>query len=331
MRSLTRPLRPALAPAAILALLFAVVVPTLAHAGLVPPPAPPPGAELPEPLRSLAAWGFGLQRQLNGEMRAHLAAIRDGGGMAPALALMLAAFLYGVFHAVGPGHGKVVIGSWLVSRRARVAYGLSACFLSAAVQAVTAIVVVLVLAAAAALAPRDILAQAAWLEVASYGLIAVMGLVMAWNVIRGRHACGHDHHDHGGHGHAYCGHGHHHHHHHDHQHEESPRTLWAMAAAIGFRPCSGAILVLLFTLANGMLWVGVAATFAMAAGVGLTVSGIGLSALGLNRLLGRGAARSRHGETLRKALSLAGAAAITLLGVTLLLGSLQGGAPVLTG
>ena len=104
-----------------------------------------------------------------------------------------------------------------------------------------------------------------------------------------------------------------------------------MAAAIGFRPCTGALLVLLFTLANGLMAVGIAATFAMAAGVGLTVSGIGLGALGLNRLLDRGAARSRHGETLRKALSLGGAALIFLLGLTLLLGSLQGGAPVLTG
>ncbi|MGE5515899.1 MAG: nickel/cobalt transporter [Bacteroidota bacterium] len=306
-----------------LALVLILAVPALAHAGLMPPPVALPGADLPEPLRSLAAWGFGLQRQLNGEMRAQLSALKETGDIQPALALMLAAFLYGVFHAIGPGHGKVVIGSWLASRRARVTWGLGACFLSASVQALTAIVAVVVLAGAAALAPKDIMAQAAWLEVASYGLIAIMGGVMAWNALRGRHACGHDHHHHH-HDHACCGHDHN-------AHEDSPRTLWAMAAAIGFRPCSGAILVLLFTLANGLLWAGIAATFAMAAGVGLTVSGIGLSALGLNRLLDRGAAASRHGETLRKALSLAGAAAIILLGVTLLLGSLQGGTPVLTG
>lgn len=300
-----------------------LAVPALAHAGLMPPPAPLPGAELPEPLRSLAQWGFGLQRQLSGEMRTHLAVLKETDGAQPALALMLAAFLYGVFHAIGPGHGKVVIGSWLVSRRARITWGLSACFLSALVQALTAIAVVALLSGVAALAPKDLMAQAAWLEVASYGLIAAMGGVMAWNALRGRASCGHDHsHDH----HGCCG----HHHHHEHK-EESPRTLWAMAAAIGFRPCSGAILVLLFTLANGLFWAGIAATFAMAAGVGLTVSGIGLSALGLNRLLDRGAGHSRRGKMLRKALSLAGAAAIILLGVTLLLGSLQGGTPVLTG
>lgn len=304
----------------ILAAAVAVLMPELAQAGLAPPPQALPGADLPEPLRSLATWGFALQRELNGDIRAQLAVLKDQGGLRPALGVIAAAFLYGVFHAIGPGHGKVVIGSWLVSRRARVAWGLSACFLSAGVQAVTAIVVILVLSGVAALAPSAIMAQAAWLEVASYGLIAFMGLVMAWNTLRGRASCGHDH----SHDHACCG----HHHHHA---EEDRRTLWAMAAAIGFRPCSGALLVLLFTLANGLMAVGIAATFAMAAGVGLTVSGIGLGALGLNRLLDRGAARSRHGETLRKALSLGGAALIFLLGLTLLLGSLQGGAPVLTG
>jgi len=310
----------------ILAAALAVLMPELAQAGLLPPPQALPGADLPEPLRSLAAWGFALQRELNGDIRAQLAVLKDQGGLRPALGLIAAAFLYGVFHAIGPGHGKVVIGSWLVSRRARITWGLTACFLSAGVQAVTAIVVVLVLSGLAALAPSELMARAAWLEVASYGLIAFMGLVMAWNTLRGKAACGHDHsHDH--HDHSCCGHHHHHHHH----AEEDRRTLWAMAAAIGFRPCTGALLVLLFTLANGLMAVGIAATFAMAAGVGLTVSGIGLGALGLNRLLDRGAARSRHGETLRKALSLGGAALIFLLGLTLLLGSLQGGAPVLTG
>lgn len=285
---------------------------------LIPPPATA-GFDLPEPLLSLAQWGFALQRTLNGEMRVHLAAFKDSGAWEPALALMLAAFLYGVFHAIGPGHGKVVIGSWFATRRARIAHGLAACGISALVQAATAVAAVALLAGALTLAPREVMAQAAWLEVGSYGLIAAMGVVMAWHTLRGGHSCGH----------AHCGHDHHHHHHHD--EPDDRKTLFGMAAAVGFRPCSGAILVLLFTLANGMFWLGILATFAMAAGVALTVSGIGLSALGLNRLLDRGAGHSRHGAVIRKGLALTGAAAITLLGVTLLLGVVQGGTPMLTG
>ncbi|MBX9635720.1 MAG: ABC transporter [Magnetospirillum sp.] len=311
MRPLTR----------ILLLAALVMAPALAHAGLAPPPVTP-GLDLPEPLRSLVAWGFALQRQLNGEMRQHLAVMKETGSWQPAFGLMLAAFMYGVFHAIGPGHGKVVIGSWFATHRAHIAHGLAACGLSALVQAGSAVAVVGLLAGALALAPREVMAQAAWLEVGSYGLIAVMGLTMGWNTLRGRHSCGHDH---GHHHHECCEHGHHHH------TPEPTRTLFGMAAAVGFRPCSGAILVLLFTLANNMFWVGIAATLAMAVGVALTVSGIGLSALGLNRLLDRGAGHSRHADIIRKGLGLAGAAVITLMGAVLLLGALQGGAPVLTG
>jgi len=285
---------------------------------LVPPPAPA-GFMLPEPLRSLAEWGFALQRSLTADMREQLVLIRDGGGWEPMAAIIFAAFLYGVFHAIGPGHGKVVIGSWFATRRARVAHGLAACFLSAMVQGLSAIAAVLLLAGAFALAPRQVMAQAAWLEAGSYALITAMGAWMLIRSLRGQASCGHDH--------SCCGHDHHHHHH----ETEDKRTLWAMAAAVGFRPCSGAILVLLFCLANSMIWVGIAATFAMALGVGLTVSGIGLSALGLNRLLERRVSQeSRLGRLLRRILGLSGAGAILTLGLILLLGVIQHG-PALTG
>ena len=52
-----------------------------------------------------------------------------------------------------------------------------------------------------------------------------------------------------------------------------------LAAAVGVRPCSGAIIILLFTLANGMFLVGIVATFVMAIGVAITVSGIGVGAI----------------------------------------------------
>ncbi|MBI2236195.1 MAG: ABC transporter [Magnetospirillum sp.] len=266
---------------------------------------------LPEPLLWLAARAFSLQRQMNGDMRRNLAALQDGWSFEAVGLILLAAFLYGVFHAVGPGHGKVVIGSYFATRRARIAQGLTAALIAALVQAATAVAVVAALAGLLALAPRDVMAHAAWLEVGSYGLIAVVGLNMGWRTLTDR-GCGHEHHD------GCCHHG----------HADDGRSLFAVAAAVGLRPCSGAILVLLFTLGNGMFLVGVAATVAMALGVAITVSVLGLGALGLNRLVER---LGGGGLRLRKALALAGAAAITLLGLVLLTGSLMGGTPTLTG
>ena len=49
--------------------------------------------------------------------------------------------------------------------------------------------------------------------------------------------------------------------------------------AVGLRPCSGAILVLVFALSQGIFAIGVAATFAMAFGTAITVTAIALLAV----------------------------------------------------
>src|SRR5574341_362555 len=58
------------------------------------------------------------------------------------------------------------------------------------------------------------------------------------------------------------------------------RELLSMAAAVGVRPCAGAILVLLFTLANGVFWAGIVATLIMGAGVALTLAAMGAATVG---------------------------------------------------
>ncbi len=310
------------------------LLPSLASAGLVPGGggAPAESSPLPEPLQSLAVWAFALQRQLTGELRQHLAVMKETGSWEPAAAIMLASFLYGVFHAVGPGHGKIVIAGWFATRRARIAHGLIASLIAAMVQSASAIVIVGALAGLLALAPRDVMANAGWLEAASYGMITLVGGMMIWRTLTGK-GCGHDHgHDQEGHHHhgeACCGHDHGHH-----RQATDPvaerNALFAVATAVGFRPCSGAILVLLFTLANNMFVVGMLATFAMGLGVAITVAAIGMGALGLNRLIERNFADSSLGARIRTGLALAGAGLITLMGLVLLVGVLVNG-PTLTG
>ncbi len=94
----------------------------------------------------------------------------------------------------------------------------------------------------------------------------------------------------------------------------------ASGIVVGLRPCTGSILVLLFTLANGLFLIGVASAFAMALGVALTISLIGLAAIGIRT-------GTQHLFTvsestsgwLRRGVGLAGAALITLFGLLLLL------------
>lgn len=287
-----------------------------------PSPAPNPAFMLPAPLRPILGAVVRWQTRMNRAMRDQLLAAREGRSLRPALIIVLFAFLYGVGHAVGPGHGKVVIGSYFLTRRAHVMHGVAMSAIAAIVQAISAIVLVGALALILDASSAAILDQAATIEVVSYGAIVAIGLWMAYGVVRGR---SHDHE----HGHEH-GHDHRHGHAHDHARRRSAlRREWtrllATGAAVGLRPCSGAILVLLFSLANDIVAIGILATFAMAAGVAITVTAVTLGSLGLRHASAAIGGRTvRLAETGYKAVALSGALVIALFGLLELIGVWSG-------
>jgi hypothetical protein len=99
----------------------------------------------------------------------------------------------------------------------------------------------------------------------------------------------------------------------------SPRN--SPVLTVGIRPCSGAILVLVFALAQGLFWAGIAATFVMGLGTAITVATIAIiavSAKGLARRMTAG--REGGGALLMHGLEFAAAGLVLLFGVGLLLG-----------
>jgi ABC-type nickel/cobalt efflux system permease component RcnA len=163
---------------------------------------------------------------------------------------------------------------------------------------------------------------------------------MAHAAARGHDHHGHDHdHDQGHEPVAYTAHaGHDHTHDHDHGHDEhcghshgpEPGELagpggwrrgFGAIIAVGIRPCSGAILVLVFALAQGLFWAGVAATFVMGIGTAITVAAIAVmavSAKGLARRLANG--RDGGAALLMRGMEFGAAGLVLLFGIGLLLG-----------
>src|SRR6185295_19224607 len=91
--------------------------------------------------------------------------------------------------------------------------------------------------------------------------------------------------------------------------------------AVGIRPCSGAILVLVFALAQGLFWAGVVATFVMGLGTAITVAVIATVAVGAKAWAGRFAtARSGYGMLAMRAIEVGAAAVILAFGALLLTG-----------
>ena len=92
--------------------------------------------------------------------------------------------------------------------------------------------------------------------------------------------------------------------------------------SVGIRPCSGALIVLVFALSQGIFWAGVASTFVMALGTAMTVAvlaALAVGAKGLASKLARG--HDRRASQVMLGLELAAALLITLLGAVLFVGN----------
>ncbi len=260
-----------------------------------------------------------MQARLNAELTETIRAAQSGDSLAPALAIIGAAFLYGVLHAAGPGHGKAVVATYFLANPARWLRGVTTGFAVAMIQAVTAILIVAVLALVLGVALTQVLDRALTIELLSYGLIVALGLYMLFRVATGRAACGHDHHGH--------------------EHVPGrdrkglrgwidrllPEDLAPLAVAVGLRPCSGAIIVLLFTLANGIFLVGALATFSMAFGTALVVSLAGLTAIAVRRSVTASDRGQAFVTRIQTGVTIAGALVITALGGLMFAGALQRG------
>ena len=93
--------------------------------------------------------------------------------------------------------------------------------------------------------------------------------------------------------------------------------------AVGLRPCSGAIIVLVFALAQGLFWIGVASTFVMGLGTAITVAAVATLAVAARGFAGRLAkAKPGAGMLLLRGVETAAALLIIVFGVALLTGYL---------
>lgn len=294
----------------------------------------------PPEVGGFAGWILAKQaefyRMLSGLIRAAKA---DGSA---AYTLLGVSFLYGIFHAAGPGHGKAVISSYLVANDETWRRGIVLSFASAILQACTAIVIVGVAAAMLGATAKAMGGTVRVIEIVSYALILLIGLRLLW--VKGRaflrllQSETHAHHTH-----DHAHHHDHHHHGHSHVHEhEDEASAWGHAhapepqelrgrhwlrrglsaiVAVGLRPCSGAIIVLVFALAQGLFWIGVASTFVMGLGTAITVAVIATLAVGARGLAGRLAkTKPGAGMLLLRGLETAAALVIVIFGAALLTG-----------
>jgi nickel/cobalt exporter len=304
---------------------------------------PRPGAAEPQ-VGGIVGWLLTKQSEFYREMSSTIRAAKSDGSAV--WTLLAISFAYGIFHAAGPGHGKAVISSYLVANQETARRGIVLSFASALMQSLVAVVVVAICAWLLNATAKTMCGAEKAIEIASYALIAAFGFKLVWTKGGGfmralqapraepAMAGAHHHHDHD------HGDDHHHHDHHgdDHVHDEhcghahgpEPSELagpggwrrgFGAILAVGIRPCSGAILVLVFALAQGLFWAGIAATFVMGLGTGITVATIAVIAVSAKDLARRlSAGREAGGTLIMRGIEFGAAGLVLLFGLGLLVG-----------
>lgn len=245
-------------------------------------------------------------------------------------------FLYGVFHAAGPGHGKAVISSYMLANEVAAKRGIMLSFASALLQGITAIVIISAIMLFLRGTGIKTSNLAGTLEITSYFLVMLLGVYLLWTkvfVTRKAHAHAHDSHD-----------DHHHEphpdpdhvHSHDcgcgHSHAADPKMLegrlgvkeaWSAIFAVGLRPCSGAIIVLTFAFLNGLVIAGIFSTLAMSIGTGITVASLALIAVGAKNTAIKITGAQDSLATIHRVIEISGAALVFILGLLLFTASMS--------
>jgi len=267
-------------------------------------------------------------------------ALREVSTSSAALWTLLGlSFAYGVAHAAGPGHGKVVISSYMLASGDTARRGAMLAIGAALMQATMAVLLVGVLAGVFGLSRAFLTDATITLERFSYALIVLLGLYLVWRTVKGLlpqpaalAPAGHPHHqdhapdhDHDHHVHdAHCG--------CDHVHmpgaDEVSRTAGLgqslmLVLGAGARPCTGALLVLVLAMSQGLIWAGALSAYAMGVGTAITVGTLAVFASGLSTFLTRGSQTSPLMRYAPLVLSLLGGLVVVAFGALLLLASLS--------
>jgi len=325
------------------ALLVVLMLDSAAHVLMAQNPfgGPRPAAAEPQ-AGGIVGWLLARQSEFYREMSSTIRAAKSDGSAV--WTLLAISFAYGIFHAAGPGHGKAVISSYLVANQETARRGIVLSFASALMQSLVAVAIVAICAWLLNATAKTMCGAEKAIEIASYALIAAFGARLVWTKGGGfmralqapkpAPAMAAHHHDHGHHHHDHA------HHHDDHVHDEhcghshgpDPSELagpggWRRGLgaifAVGVRPCSGAILVLVFALAQGLFWAGIAATFVMGLGTAITVATIAVLAVSAKDLARRlSGGNDRGGALFMRGLEFAAAGLVLLFGLGLLLGYL---------
>ncbi|MCK5599207.1 hypothetical protein KAI78_06250 [bacterium] len=244
-----------------------------------------------------------VQKKINDKIAILARKIKEDKSPKTIIIILLLSFLYGVIHAVGPGHGKTLIFSYFLSEEGSIKKGILSGGSIGVLHSISSIVVVLLM---------YFLLKAAFfhsiqnveriIKLISYGVIALIGFALLVRfalkkrIVKESTA--------------------------DIEHE-SQKSVLPLIIAIGIIPCTGGILIMIFCVSIGLLLLGVAAVLSMGIGMGTTISLVGVATvLSKKSAMKLASSQSKTMNLLQKILEIIGALFILAIGSLLFLANL---------
>ncbi len=241
-----------------------------------------------------------FQRSLNKRLSELTRQLKEKKSTKLFFLILFVTFVYGVVHALGPGHGKTLTFSYFLSEGTDIKKGIIVGCIIGFLHAFSALSLVLILYFTIKKAYlNNIESMSSTIKIISYSLIAGIGLFLLikniYGIKRGENI----------------------------QNKENRKlqSVFPFSFAVGLIPCTGTTIVLLFSLSLGVLKIGIISTIFMALGMAATISSVGILTTiakdNVKKILSK---RNKPNIVIQRVLSLGGAFMIFVLGTILLLG-----------
>lgn len=232
-----------------------------------------------------------LQKKINQSITKYMRDFKNGDSSTSMAFILLLAFLYGVIHAFGPGHGKFIIVSYLLSQNAKYSRGIIMGFRIAFLHSLSAILLVFITNNIAIY----VLGGNAYREIKiiSYLAMLFVGFWMIYNTKKchSNHSCG--------------------------MQKENKKSEWMLSLSVGMIPCTGALLILFYAMSQQMMFLGISLVIAIALGIAVSLSTVGIIC-SLTRSYIAPTSENKKRHKISTVLEYAGACFIVLISLILL-------------
>ncbi len=240
-------------------------------------------------IQTIVSWQYELNRYISTNIRS----LNDDASLSTSLLILGVAFVYGLIHAAGPGHGKALVALYFTANKSDYKKAFKMGYMISIIHAISALLFTFgIFFILKTMFRKNFNELSDIAMLISAVMIMLVGLYLLYEAYRGRKNK-------------------------EKRVKRSSKSEFGVAFSAGVVPCPGVMTIVLFCIVLGQYTLGILSAIAMSIGMGLTISLAGIFSIALNKKTGK------FLDTKGYILEMIGALLVFMLGVVLLLGQMH--------